>query len=1093
MLLPRPTDLRQAFGRLSTLPVVAVIGLTLTAALLLLGTSYALGQDRDVLQADYLKPGESSLVLLHADSIATWQEGTEKVYLLRGKVWVEQGPVSLRLEEGVVWVKESDSGRAGRTCLIELYGEGSATIPATLQDAKTRRTAGKIHMRLATTGKITGTSWLSKVQETNLAGDPFFQWAAAQRRTDIATIVRAQVGTATPPVVVPAPPLGAAPNAQPGIPFVIVPAPGSAPTTVTPGSPQPADTAGPSPLPPPAASPFEKANPAAVAGKPTGPAPERIVSIRPGTAMPFNTEKRLLPNGELATIINSRVIIWIRDAATNKTLLDMEADRIVVWDRGDRSSSSLSGLNAPEGRSTKSMEFYLAGNVQVRNQQGPKEVQILRAQEVYYDVGRNVAIALKADVEFQSPKTVNPAHFKANEVIQTGPKEFEGHDIQFSISGLPSDPGLFVAAPRGTLTETDRPMTTIFGLPYYSQKTGEQVTTPARILTAESATINLEGIPVFWFPFLKTDANKPLGPLEAVGFNYNTIFGLQLLTTWSVFDLIGIVPEPGKKWDLYMDELTARGPHLGTMYRDAGKNFFGLGGEYEALLKLDGMIDGGSDTLGGDRGSQAYTGPNTFEPINNPELRGRSLLQFHLWDLPNGFTFLGEYAQISDRNYLEQYMSNEWLTGPNEETFAYLKQQQNSWAWSILAEDRIRPWITETNWLPKGDGWLIGFSPLEFFSWDTHASAGYAQLQPTTSPSFAYDPTDVRVNTGRLDWWNEFSTVFALGDLKVMPYAVLDLTYYSADIAGNEIGRVYGGGGLRSSLPLSKLYPDIQSELFNLDGIFHKIVFSGNYFYAQTNVHYNQLPQLDQLNDNTTDQALRDIFPRQSVLNPANAFELTTSKLFDPQMYAVRTLLANQVDTLDDIDVLQLDIRQRWQTKQGFPGSENVVDWMVLDLSASIFPQANRDNFGQPIGLLQYDWLWNVGDRTAVFSNGWFEPESGGPRVFNIGATISRPDKSSFTLSYRQIDPLDSKAVIGAVTYPLSAKYAITGSVMYDFGVNTQVNTIMLTRIGTDLRFSFGFSYNSILNNFGVMMEIVPNMFPSSGRGVPGMIGMPNS
>ena len=54
---------------------------------------------------------------------------------------------------------------------------------------------------------------------------------------------------------------------------------------------------------------------------------------------------------------------------------------------------------------------------------------------------------------------------------------------------------------------------------------------------------------------------------------------------------------------------------------------------------------------------------------------------------------------------------------------------------------------------------------------------------------------------------------------------------------------------------------------------------------------------------------------------------------------------------------------------------------------------------------------------------------------------------------------------------------------MYDFGVNTQVNTIMLTRIGTDIRFSFGFSYNSILNNFGVMMEIVPNMFPSSGRG----------
>ena len=88
---------------------------------------------------------------------------------------------------------------------------------------------------------------------------------------------------------------------------------------------------------------------------------------------------------------------------------------------------------------------------------------------------------------------------------------------------------------------------------------------------------------------------------------------------------------------------------------------------------------------------------------------------------------------------------------------------------------------------------------------------------------------------------------------------------------------------------------------------------------------------------------------------------------------------------------------------------------MVLDLSASIFPQSNRDNFGRPIGLLQYDWFWNIGDRTSLFSAGWFEPEAGGPRFFTMGATISRPDKSSFTLSYRQIDPLNSRAVIGSV------------------------------------------------------------------------------
>ena len=59
---------------------------------------------------------------------------------------------------------------------------------------------------------------------------------------------------------------------------------------------------------------------------------------------------------------------------------------------------------------------------------------------------------------------------------------------------------------------------------------------------------------------------------------------------------------------------------------------------------------------------------------------------------------------------------------------------------------------------------------------------------------------------------------------------------------------------------------------------------------------------------------------------------LTTNKIFDPQLYAVRTLVQNQIDTEDNIDVLQLDFRQRWQTQRGLPGDQRVVDWMVLDL-----------------------------------------------------------------------------------------------------------------------------------------------------------------
>ena len=58
--------------------------------------------------------------------------------------------------------------------------------------------------------------------------------------------------------------------------------------------------------------------------------------------------------------------------------------------------------------------------------------------------------------------------------------------------------------------------------------------------------------------------------------------------------------------------------------------------------------------------------------------------------------------------------------------------------------------------------------------------------------------------------------------------------------------------------------------------------------------------------------------------------------------------------------VLQADVRQRWQTKRGYPGMEHVVDYLTLDVSASFFPHPDRDNFGKSVAFLEYDSTWNV-------------------------------------------------------------------------------------------------------------------------------------
>src|SRR5437868_3186766 len=122
-------------------------------------------------------------------------------------------------------------------------------------------------------------------------------------------------------------------------------------------------------------------------------------------------------------------------------------------------------------------------------------------------------------------------------------------------------------------------------------------------------------------------------------------------------------------------------------------------------------------------------------------------------DLPLGFTVRGQLAVLSDRNFLEQFYPNDFMNGPNQESFVYVKQQNNNWAWTFLTEANLQRWMSTTDWLPKADGYVQGLKIFDLFTYDVHASAGYGQLRPPTVAPFAYQPTEQRDNTGRFDIW----------------------------------------------------------------------------------------------------------------------------------------------------------------------------------------------------------------------------------------------------------------------------------------------------------------------------------------------------
>jgi hypothetical protein len=681
-----------------------------------------------------------------------------------------------------------------------------------------------------------------------------------------------------------------------------------------------------------------------------------------------------------------------------------------------------------------------------------------------------------------------PIHFLTPELQQLSPTLRQAKQASIFSTFLPSDPGLKVDISDVTIEDNKKDRSYLYGLWPAYDKAGNRIVDTDHYVTGTNMFAVLEGVPVFYFPYFKTRAEDPLGPLDAIGLGYDTIFGFQIRTTWDLYDILDLPHFEGTRWRLYLDYLTERGPGFGTEFDLSGKDYFGIKGTYNANVKLYGIEDHGQDVLGFDRGQFAFWNNQFISwPVTQPDFRGIATGKTSVQDLDYGFSVLGQFGFISDRNFLEQYYPNSQLNDLNFDTYLELKQQKDNWAWTLYGQVSTRDWLTETNWLPKADAYLIGqtfsFGNLEdLLVYNGHAQAGYAQLLPTQQVPFAYLPTDVHVNTVRLDVMQDISLPFYVGPVKLAPYLVGDLAYYSEDVNGNQLGRAYGGGGVRWSMPLSRLYPDAQSELFNVNEIYHKIEFTGNYFIAQSSTGFNNLPQLTRFNDDASDQALRDIRPLQALINPANATFLTTSNLFNPQNYALRRLVDLSPDTLDTIDVLQLGLRQRLQTERGFPGAEHTVDWMTLNLGISIFPNADRDNFGHTFGIATYDWVWNIGDRTALFSSGWFEPFNGGPRVFDIGAVIQRPDSTSYSLAYEQIDPLNAKAVVASVIYPFSAKYAMTASTVWDFGNHVTSYSLFLSRMGTDVMVNVGITYNSTVNIFSFGFEVLPNLAKGSSR-----------
>ncbi len=1045
-----------------------VVSCILSLVLALCATTAARAADRPRMQID---SGKESLDL-RAGDIVTWEENQDRILLLRDGVTFQAGKELIRADRAVVWIP-IERIREGVKTRGEIYLEGKVVIS---EGTELKQAVDQALLRFSTAA--INASGKGPIEKKVLSDIPLYRNAVAFRKQPTVQLKGPASQPERPPIEVkkPLPAEGKIQQVQGTNPPKLDPVPGS------PGG-------------PPAIEPPLFETPPV----PLPPVSTRKFKIGNRSANPTFAKYMNMPNGEQIALVTGGVKLLAIFQDRGNEILDVEADEVVVWQKGGKTSELVEAMRDTEGvtqGNDREIELFLTGNVIIRygaanDPRLPEgalvQEKVMRADKVYYDVNRHKAIALDADIEMVRGGLADPAHFSGREIHQLSLQEFHTTGANANASKLPADPGLNLNIRNVVFTEEKQQVRrTIFGMPFIDRYTGEEDIGSIRRFKARNTFIELGGVPVMWFPYLAGDVNDPTGPLQALTYQNNSIFGSQFYTTWSLLELIGIKKLPGERWDLMADYLTKRGPAIGTVYNVTGDKLFGVDAPFSTKFLAYGIDDHGHDVLGGNR-------QNDFVPT---QWRGR--VQFRHTQEYENLSFQGQLAYVSDRNFIEQYYPYEWLLGPNQETFGYLKYQDGIGAATLLAEPNFnRPWVTETQWLPKVEGYWLGQSFFDRITYNAWGSAAYANMRvfnlPTSEiPSTinpATVPTEIPVQTGRLDLMQQISVPFSLGALRLVPYGNVDLAYYTNDINGDSRGRLYGGVGTRASVPFSKLYDGVHSELLNINGIYHKMTFAGNYYNAWSNTPSSLLPQLDRMNDDAAQQSVRDMRPwQQTYVEGAAGNMLFNSPLYDPRLYAIRRLVDTRADTLDSVQVVQGEIRQRWQTKRGYPGMEHTVDYITFDLSASLFPEKNRDNFGHLVSFVEYDATWAVGDNNGFTSSGWVDPFAFGTRYWNVASYFNRPDGTSLYLSYRSFEPVHSRLITLSLSYIFSPKYQATFSTSYDLGItNNQSNTLNITRTGTDLTWSVGFSYNALINNFGFSFMIVPNLLAQRSLLNPGV------
>ena len=691
---------------------------------------------------------------------------------------------------------------------------------------------------------------------------------------------------------------------------------------------------------------------------------------------------------------------------------------------------------------------------------------------MYYNVQAEYGMILGAEVLTPAPQYEGIVRLKADVIQQRSRENFLAYSAALTSSRL-GVPRYWLQSDRIELSdrrnETNR---TLFGLPL----TGRTVEQTGMQAKARHNFVYLEGLPVLYWPILNTNVDTSSFYVSGFKVKNDTIFGNQFMVDFDAYQVLGLQGFDGTRWNFSTDYLSKRGFALGTNfnYNLPNSPFRPTIGYLDAW----GIKDRGLDFLGGDR----------FNLSPERDTRGRLMFK-HKQYLSPDTELWAEAGLISDRNFLEQYFEQEWDTQKDFSTALRLRQYYDQQMFDLWGQTRLNKFFTETEWLPRLDHYWLGQSIGDVLTYYSHSDIGYARQRVASTPTnaseiakFQLQPWEVSASGLHAVTRQELNLPIDTGYYKFVPFISGEAGQWGQDVTGNDITRLTGQAGLRSSLPMWNVFPDVQSGTLNLNGLSHKISFESEFMYADTTRDLNQFPLYNNIDDNSQEH-----FRRRLVFN---TFGGVLPDQFESTKYAARQSMQRYVSAAgSEVVTNQLQsrfgIHQRFQTKRGVTGRERIADVVEFDVDAIFFGNPDRDNFGESVGGINYDFRYHIGDRVTLISDGYYDLFKSGLRATTIGSILSRPGRGEIYFGLTSLEgPISSLLLTTSVNYRLNEKWLANGGTSVDLGKTGNIGqSLGLTRIGESFLIRVGATVDSGRNNASFNFAIEPRFFQRQGLG----------